>query len=38
MTIFRIHCGFSIHTHEPGAALIKNGKIISVCEKKDLLE
>ncbi len=38
MTILGIHCGFSIHTHEPGAALIKNGKIISVVRKKDLLE
>lgn len=37
MTILGIHCGFSIHTHEPGAALIKNGKIISVCEEERLI-
>ena len=33
MLILGIHCGFSIHTHEPGAALSLNGKIIGVMKK-----
>ena len=37
MTILGIHCGFSIHTHEPGAALVKNGKLVAVCEEERLL-
>tara|TARA_B100001121_G_scaffold310654_1_gene343543 strand:+ start:928 stop:2538 length:1611 start_codon:yes stop_codon:yes gene_type:complete len=37
MTVLGIHCGFSIHTHEPGAALIKNGKLVAVCEEERLL-
>ena len=37
MIILGIHCGFSIHTHEPGAALVKNGKLDS-CQNKTLGE
>ena len=37
MLILGIHCGFSIHTHEPGAALSFNGKIIACCEEERYL-
>ena len=34
MIVLGIHCGFSIHTHEPGAAIVKNGNLIAACEEE----
>lgn len=35
--ILGVHCGFTIHTHEPGAALAINGKIVACCEEERYL-
>ena len=37
MIVLGVHCGFSIHTHEPGAALAINGKIVACCEEERYL-
>ena len=37
MTVLGVHCGFSIHTHEPGAAVSINGKIVACCEEERYL-
>ena len=34
MIVLGVHCGFTIHTHEPGAALSINGKIVACCEEE----
>ncbi len=37
MIVLGIHCGFNIHTHDPGAAIIVNGKITACCEEERYL-
>ena len=37
MIVLGVHCGFTIHTHEPGAALSINGKIVACCEEERYL-
>jgi carbamoyltransferase len=34
MYILGLNCGFSINTHDTGAALLKGGEIVAVCEEE----
>ena len=34
MIVLGVHCAFSIHNHEPGAAISINGKIVACCEEE----